>query len=434
MPRRNKLSLRLCLSVICLVTMTQLLWWNRQTHLLDDQGGNHPDVNPAAGATERRPRRQQQQQSSARSTSGSIAIVVAGSAQRLLFNSTVQHVIKPLVVGERQYQVDYFAAITLQSGPAFRQASGYMGHLGYEHPLLESYWKKQQQHQQATTTTTMTEAVDSSNISRIQSLLQQAMSNTMATVSPSAKLQSLRVLAQPIEDDPILDSIRQRKKNHNNQQQQSIFDQFPMMDQRPEALERTQAGNKNMIRLFLLQQLLWQDVERAEQTRGSRYDYILLLRDDALWLENLHLDALLQTNPQADAYILSCDARTPAMLPPEINDHGMLIKRDKADIVGKYVSTLVEANLQKCHDSVTKWLGKERGCNSEMILKHILKEHHVTVQLVSQSLLPFERAVVVEHATTGRKEYCFHKYCQSKEQPLDLPPAMRKCADITSFN
>jgi hypothetical protein len=120
------------------------------------------------------------------------------------------------------------------------------------------------------------------------------------------------------------------------------------------------------------------------------------------------------------------------MLSPEINDHGVLIRRDKAEVLAKYVTTLVNTNLTKCHQSVEPWLGKQRGCNSEMILKHILIEHGITVQLVPQSILPFERAVVVQH-NSGKREYCYHKFCQSKEQPLVLPPEIRKCKDITHF-
>jgi hypothetical protein len=119
-------------------------------------------------------------------------------------------------------------------------------------------------------------------------------------------------------------------------------------------------------------------------------------------------------------------------LPPEMNDHGVLIKRDKAAVLAKYVTTLVNTNLTKCHQSVQPWLGKERGCNSEMILKHVLKEHNIVVQLVPQSLLPFERSVVVQY-NSGKKEYCYHKFCQSKEQPLALPPDKKKCKDIAHF-
>jgi hypothetical protein len=211
-----------------------------------------------------------------------------------------------------------------------------------------------------------------------------------------------------------------------------LFAQFPMKDERTKALEQTKAGNKNMIRLFLLLELLWkQDVLVAERQQGRPYDYVMLARDDTLWLDDFSLQTVIQINPDADAYILSCDAREPQMLPPEINDHGVLLKRETAgDILGQYVTTLVkQTDLNACHTSVEAWLGRERGCNSEMILKHVLKESNLSVQLVPQSALPFERAVLVEH-NNGKKEYCFHKFCQSKDSPLQLPPGMKKCKDI----
>ncbi|KAG7354204.1 hypothetical protein IV203_003560 [Nitzschia inconspicua] len=417
MPQR--FSPRTWLVVVCIVTLSQIIWWNRQTHILDLR--YQTDVVQQ--------RQQSFRPSKQKITMPSLAIVVAGSAQRLLFNSTVHHVIRPM---NNQYVVDYFAAITLQSGPAFRQASGYMGHLGYD-PLLQPYLKNNNNNKNNNSQTT-------NDVSHIQSTLQQVMSQAIASVSSTAKLRTLRVLAQPMEDDPILDPLREKIKTNNNNNN-DMYRQFPMMDRRPQALERTHAGNRNMIRLFLLLESLWHDVETAERIRGSRYDYILLVRDDTLWLDDFHIDRLLVHRPTPathhqkqppDAYILSCDARTPTMLPPEINDHGMLIRRDRAEVVGKYVTTLVQTDLQKCHRSVTQWLGKERGCNSEMILKHILKEHNIQVQLVPQSLLPFERAVVVEYKS-GRNEYCFHKFCQSTEQPLTVPAGMKKCNDITSF-
>jgi hypothetical protein len=414
--KQRRISLRLWLSIVCTVTISQIVWWNRQTHLLDLQ--YQKDVEQRHERFLTRP---------AATTGGnhkspnSLAIVVAGSAQRLLFNSTVHHVIKPMT--KEQHEVDYFAAITIQSGPAFRQASGYMGHLAYD-PLLA----------QACPSFRDPKSIVNSDALRdlpgIQSALQQAMSQEIESVQSSnahghASLQALKVLPQPIEHDPILDDLKK--------QRQDLFAQFPMMDLRTQALERTKAGNKNMIRLFLLLELLWKEVELVEQKRGKRYDYILLARDDTLWLDDFDLAKILATNPKADAYILSCDAREPPMMPPEINDHGVLIKRDKANVLGKYVSSMANTDLSKCHDSVTQWLGKERGCNSEMILKYILKVNNITVQLLPQSLLPFERAVVVEH-NDGRKEFCFHKFCQSKHQPLRLPIDMRKCKDLTEFD
>jgi len=125
------------------------------------------------------------------------------------------------------------------------------------------------------------------------------------------------------------------------------------------------------------------------------------------------------------------------MLPPEICDHGILIRRSKADVVGAYVSTMARLDLQECHDSVTEWLGQERGCNSEMILRHALRVHDVRVKEVPQSALPFERAVRIESGDGNDNDndtsnyYCYHKFCQSVDEPLQLPPEIQKCQELT---
>ena len=117
----------------------------------------------------------------------------------------------------------------------------------------------------------------------------------------------------------------------------------------------------------------------------------------------------------------------------KINDHGILVKRDKASVLGEYVSAMASLNLQKCHDSVVQWLGKERGCNSEMILKHVLESNQIKIQLVPQSLLPFERAVLIDgnsHSAGEKDFYCYHKFCQSVDAPLQLPSTMQRCKDL----
>jgi len=286
---------------------------------------------------------------------------------------------------------------------------------------------------------------------------------TRATKSTNTKIRALRLLAEPIEDDPILDPVRSReekrfvenerkkglqtkaarKKNpkdsgNNNNQEISFdfFQQFPMMDLREAAKTRTRAGNKNIVRLFLALESLWKNEFRRyeDQLQQPKHDYVLILRDDTLWLDDFDLHKVIATDPTADAYVLSCNGRQPEMLPPEINDHGILIRRDKANIVGEYVSAMASLDLQKCHDSVTEWLGKDRGCNSEMILKYILETNHVRVKLVPQSLLPFERAVRIDNSSNnnnnGNDFYCYHKFCQSIEDPLQLPSGMRKCKDL----
>jgi len=358
----------------------------------------------------------------------SLAVLVAGSTQRFLFDSFVEHVAgAALQKINKAVDIDYFAILTLKSGPAFRQDAGYMGHLAGHDNIFKAILGNSSNNK---------DPVDA-----IQSQMMNIMTSALSSITKNSNtnIRALRLLGEPIEDDPILDDVRKKEEklasqnSNGNEEPFDLFRQFPMMDRRQKALTRTQAGNKNMIRLFLALESLWNtefvDFERKRE--GGNYDYVLILRDDTLWLDDFDLHKVIATDPSADAYILSCDARQPQMLPPELNDHGILISRNKASVMGKYVSAMASLDLHKCHESVEEWLGKERGCNSEMILKHVLESNQIKVKLVPQSVLPFERAVLIDGESNGDDYYCYHKFCQSIDQPLELPPEIKKCKELT---
>jgi hypothetical protein len=393
----------------------------------------------------------------------SLAVLVAGSTQRFLFDSFVEHVAKPAsttkstatATSTTTVRIDYFAILTLKSGPAFRQDAGYMGHLAGRDTLFDGI--------------DFTLAAGGS-VEAIRTKMMDVMTTALAAATATAKqttksihtntninIRALRLLEQPIEDAPVLEVVKLREekrfdaerpannKNKNNNKALSTFDlfqQFPMMDKRENALVRTQAGNKNMIRLFLALESLWNTEFVAYNNNNYYYDYVLILRDDTLWLGDFDISSVIATDPTADAYILSCDGRDPKMLPPEINDHGVLIRSSKAHILGRYVTAMGNVDLQQCHDSVTEWLGKDRGCNSEMILRYVLEVNNIKVKLVPQSILPFERAVLIDGKsgntatsnTNGNGNddfYCYHKFCQSIDQPLELPSGIQRCKELT---
>lgn len=357
----------------------------------------------------------------------SLAVLVAGSTQRFLFDSFVEHVAGAAHQKiNKAVDIDYFAILTLKSGPAFRQDAGYMGHLAGRDDIFKAI---------------LGNSSNKAPVDVIQNQMINAMTSALSSNTKNSKtnIRALRLLEEPIEDDPILDGVRKKEEklvsqnSNGNEEPFDLFRQFPMMDKRQKALTRTQAGNKNMIRLFLALESLWNtEFLGFERNReGGNYDFVLILRDDTLWLDDFDLHKVIATDPTADAYILSCDGRQPKMLPPELNDHGILISRKKASVVGKYVSAMASLDLHKCHESVEEWLGKQRGCNSEMILKHVLESNQIKVKLVPQSVLPFERAVLIDGESKGDDYYCYHKFCQSIDQPLELPSEIKKCKDLT---
>jgi hypothetical protein len=328
-----------------------------------------------------------------------VALLVGGSFQRFLLNSTLHHVFKPLVEIEH-HQVDYFLLLTTSAAPpAYRADLTYMNHLRWDPIFGEQAIPSQ-------------EEIDT----RIRALVDET----------GANLRSLRLFESMKVNDKRLQLKRQKAKaEHANE---DVDLRFPMKDLRPKAIQRTANGNRNMLNLFYGLQLLWQDMVSTEESLGIKYDYVIIFRDDTLWLHDFSLNKLLEMDRSADAFVLSCDARVPRMLPQEINDHAIIVSREKAHVLGKYYTSLFKANLEACAQSVKEAMGTQRGCNSEMILKWILKENSIRVKEVPQSLIPFQRSVNV--LKDGHVFPCFHKYCQSQDAPLIADSSVKACKTL----
>jgi hypothetical protein len=180
--------------------------------------------------------------------------------------------------------------------------------------------------------------------------------------------------------------------------------------------EATAHANRNVLTVFLNYEQLWDQLVMIEDTT-SAYDYVMFLRDDTLWLKDFNMNRLIE-HGHADLYILSCDAREPTMWPEEINDYGSVVSRRKAELFGRYFSRLFHANITGCNMEIFPKTSGISGCNSEMILKWILMQDGVSIQLVGQGLIPFQRSVHVK-LPGGGVAPCFHKYCQSYSDRLD---------------
>jgi len=327
-----------------------------------------------------------------------VAILVGGSFQRFLLNSTLHHLLRPMVQHEH-YQVDYFLLLTTSAAPpAYRADLPYMNHLRWDPVFGEKQIPTQVE---------------------IGARIRSLVKNT------GASLRSLRLFKSMNVTDDRLET--KRKKARNDFPNEDVDLRFPMKDLRPKATQRTANGNRNMLNLFYGLQLLWDDLLAAEDSAGTKYDYVMIFRDDTLWLQDFSMNKLLET--KADAYVLSCDARVPPMLSHEINDHAIIVARKNAQVLGRYYTSLFDADLEACAESVKEEMGKLRGCNSEMILKWILKENSIQVQEVPQSLIPFQRSVNV--LWDGNVVPCFHKYCQSQEAPLIADPSMKACKTLS---
>jgi len=86
--------------------------------------------------------------------------------------------------------------------------------------------------------------------------------------------------------------------------------------------------------------------------------------------------------------------------------------------------------MDRMPEKLTK--GGNRGCNSEMLLKRVTDVQNLKVTKVGQGSVPFQRSANVK-LPDGSNKQCFHKFCQSHSNPLnliDLDEDIEICKDV----
>ena len=208
------------------------------------------------------------------------------------------------------------------------------------------------------------------------------------------------------------------------------------------ALDAAGQGNRNFVRVYKTLEHLWDAMEATEAETDRRYTHTLVVRDDADWLAPMDLAQLLASRPDAHGFALSCDARVPPLQPSEINDHAILLTRERAHFIGRFYSTVilgggtaacrVHISRSGVHSPCRHGRPCVDGCNSEELMRWALTRAGMRVHLVGQALLPFERSshILVTPHGSGRTALCFHKLCQSHEQPLSTPSGRGLCSAL----
>ncbi|GAX13469.1 hypothetical protein FisN_36Lu044 [Fistulifera solaris] len=312
-----------------------------------------------------------------------VAVVIAGTYQRFMFSSNVEHVLAPLV--RQSHNVDLYLSLTTAKTNSYRFKGSF-----HPDPLLNGK--------------DGTELKDTiiSEVNRV-----------------GASVQTLFVSDQiDVDNDPLVTPMfRQIQQKYANQ---NPLEYFPALDVRnDEVRTRNAVGNLNFLRLFRAVENLWESAVERERASGKQYNYILFLRDDSLWFRDFHLSGVVALG--GDLFIPACDARDPPRDPHELCDHGMVARRGVADIFGRYFSTVFKLDLAGCAANLTDSFTKQgkRGCNTEMILKWTADTHNVNVTRVGQGYMQFQRSARVQ-TVNGTITECFHKYCQSRHDPLIL--------------
>jgi hypothetical protein len=336
-----------------------------------------------------------------------VAIIVAGSFRRYFFQSSVDHLIKPLV--KQGHWVDYYVSLTTEDAPAYRANLGYMSRLHFD-PIFD-------------------DLMDRNFTIPPNKLLRTTM--TKAIRKAGGRLRTLSLKHQiNIDDHPL--ARQARKQAQQEHPREDVDLRFPVLDLRPWTAQQTATANRNLLRLHFAISRLWDRVVQTEQQDKQRYDYVLYLRDDTYWLDDFNLDKVLGSCPCQDhVYLPSCDARVPSLAAEEVNDHGLVVPRKLAGVFGNYMNELYSTDLGMCKATlgiISGFFGI-RGCNSEMILRYIIEsKHNMQIKHIGQGSIPFQRSAHVI-GEDGSVTTCFHKFCQSHEDPLDTRD-FKKCREL----
>jgi hypothetical protein len=336
----------------------------------------------------------------------SLAIMVAGAAKRYIFSGLIDHVINPLV-HEQNTNVDFFLMLSVKQGIAYRSEDAYLKFQTFDPAFAKMVGIRD------------AEKITYYMYDRIRDNITHS----------GANIGGIHIQPSPMKLDPPDLRMKQLEAKRARPKEDSYY-RFPTLDLRPEFRRRTAVANRNIFKLYLGLQKLWEKyLLTNEQYMGVRYDYVMVVREDVMWVDDFNLEKLIASNPNADAYVPSCDIASPELSPMALCDHGIVIRRAKAAVVGRYFQQLLETDLNQCHDSVAGIVPNNTGCDSGMIFKWILERNNITVQSVPQSLMPFERSMVIGF-TDGGTESCIHKLCQSKVEPLQFPSNLRMCRDV----
>eukprot|EP00536_Pseudo-nitzschia_multiseries_P013743 jgi/Psemu1/212646/e_gw1.608.5.1 len=330
-----------------------------------------------------------------------MALLVAGAAKRYVIEGMAEHLIKPLV--KQNIKVDYYLMLSVKQGLAYRN--------GFSYSRYQSFDSNFDQVANERDSDTVTAFI----FNKIRNLISMS----------GANVGGIHIQPQPMK----LDNAQLRKRqlaNKKSRPKEDSYFRFPTLDLRQEYRRRTAVTNRNIFKLYLGLQKLWDKHLMASETYvGVKYDYVMILREDVIWLDDFNLQKLIATNPSADAYVLSCDMRDPPKMKNEYIDYGVVIKREKATVVGRYFDQLLKTDLDACHESVKGMVPKETGCNTGLLFYWIMKENNIVVEEVPQSLFPIER--VMNLSVNKTKTMCIHQFCQSKKSPLKIPKRFQHC-------
>lgn len=196
----------------------------------------------------------------------------------------------------------------------------------------------------------------------------------------------------------------------------------------------------NALKKMLKYQELKNAMEKQEMKSGA-YDWVLMLVDDAMFVEPMNFLKLIQMGDEADttcgkpnqsaslAFNLHCG---PGSTYPSscgmLTDYGFVLDRQAARTFMSQYSILLH-NSHDLHPDQSSSNHHWGHGNFESFLRAIANENGVHVKSMPARLFPFQRAGHVRH-DNGTLQICLHKVCDSKSrnsEPLDPYQYLSRC-------
>jgi hypothetical protein len=173
----------------------------------------------------------------------------------------------------------------------------------------------------------------------------------------------------------------------------------------------------NIVKMMKSLQTLGEAMESVEAESGA-YDFVIILKDDALWLKPFDLTRLLE-NPigteTPSGYHLKCDKHAStygAPLGSEIQDFILVLRRSVATPFYMlhrllFAGGLRDANSTKSRTNLQRYWSRK---NFENFLFLVGKDHGAVLQPTPPRLLPMQRGGRVR-VSTGEVKTCLHYVC-----------------------
>ena len=129
------------------------------------------------------------------------------------------------------------------------------------------------------------------NASHIWSVIKSAFTAALPkkTNSPQGRLVRATIFEQmPLDDDMRLQALRQAARTEQPTADPDM--EFPVASQ---GKGNKGDANRNFLRLYRALEELWVEGVLPAERAGGKYDYVLILRDDARWTEPFNLNRLV---------------------------------------------------------------------------------------------------------------------------------------------